>query len=63
MCTVDEVKAFMKTTIDWFRTDEGSQMVERWSWFGAFRDRSGDPWGVLDADGTANEVGIYYATL
>lgn len=55
----------MKTSIDWFRSDEGKKMVQRWSWFGAFPDKAsgGNANGILNPDGKANEVGLYYAGL
>jgi hypothetical protein len=36
-CTAAETEEFMKTAIEWFR-GEGSSMVVRWAWFGAFPD-------------------------
>lgn len=36
-CDVAQAEVFMKTTIEWFR-GEGSSMVVRWAWFGAFPD-------------------------
>jgi hypothetical protein len=36
-CNAAEAEVFMKTVIEWLR-GEGSTMVTRWSWFGAFPD-------------------------
>lgn len=36
-CSPAEAEQFMKTLIEWFR-GEGSSMVTRWAWFGAFPD-------------------------
>lgn len=53
ICTEDQVKTFMKTAVDWFE-GEGSSMVERWAWFGAFPDSAagGNTNGLENTDGT-----------
>lgn len=64
ICSKDETKAFMKTTVDFFRSAEGSKMVERWSWFGAFPNHAlTNSNGLEETDGSANDMGRYYASL
>ncbi|ORX40547.1 glycosyl hydrolase catalytic core-domain-containing protein [Kockovaella imperatae] len=53
---------FMKTVVDWFK-GEGSSMVHRWAWFGAFPGMSTDVNGLENSDGTANTLGDYYVSL
>lgn len=36
-CTSEEADKLMLEAISWFR-GEGKDIVERWAWFGAFRD-------------------------
>lgn len=56
VCTEDQVKAFMKTAIGWFE-GEGSSIVERWAWFGAFPDSAsgGNTNGLENTDGTVGD--------
>lgn len=54
----------MKTFFDWANSAEGKLMVERWSWFGVFPNHAAsNANGLLNADGTANEMGKYYASF
>lgn len=36
-CTPAQADHLMKTTIEWFH-GEGKDIVDRWAWFGAFKD-------------------------
>jgi hypothetical protein len=63
ICNTDEVKAFMKTSVDWFE-GAGSEIVLRWAYFGAFRDMAAkDANGLLETNGKASAIGKYYASL
>jgi hypothetical protein len=64
ICTEAEVKSFMDTAITWFRGD-GADIVQRWSYFGAFETMAsgGDPNGLENTDGSANDMGEYYVSL
>lgn len=54
----------MKESIEWMR-GEGSSLVERWAWFGAWAkfEAEGDSNGMLGADGKANDLGKLYGSL
>lgn len=55
----------MDTAVAWFRGD-GADIVERWSWFGAFTDMADiqhNPSGIENSDGSANALGQHYVGL
>nr|XP_031858514.1 uncharacterized protein CI109_006037 [Kwoniella shandongensis]KAA5525586.1 hypothetical protein CI109_006037 [Kwoniella shandongensis] len=63
ICSSADSYTFMQTTIAWFTSDEGSKLVERWSWFGAMPERAGDGFGLEDAAGGLNDLGKKYLAL
>ncbi|WVF72913.1 hypothetical protein IAT40_007731 [Kwoniella sp. CBS 6097] len=62
VCNEAESKYFMETAIAWFR-GEGSSIVKRWAWFGAFPKYAGQSFGLLDAGGAVNPTGQRYLSL
>lgn len=57
----------MKESIGWMR-GEGASLVHRWTWFGAWApgvhaEGSAPGFNLIDADGNANELGKYFASL
>ena len=64
VCTKSEVSDFMTTFFTWADSAEGKGMLERWSWFGAFPNHAAtNANGILNPDGTANEMGKLYASF